>query len=129
MYLPPLHQDRLDKEMKEIDYELKLQGLVETASFYKSRGGLELHYAVAMEQLEYVRFLVEEKHCNPMKRDHSGFTAFHLAATVGNLHVLKYFIIASNCNPACPGPLGLTPLHLVSERGHLDVVKYLVIEQ
>ena len=51
---PPLNQDHLDKEMKELDYELKVQGLVETASSRKSESGLELHLAVAMGQLEYV---------------------------------------------------------------------------
>ena len=40
-----------------------MQGLAETASFHKSGSGLELHFAVAVGQLEHVRFLVEEMHC------------------------------------------------------------------
>ena len=106
-----------------------MQGLAETASFHKSGSGLELHFAVAVGQLEHVRFLVEEMHCNPMQKDTYGITAFHLAALEGKVQVFKYFVTESNCNPACSGPLGLTPLHLASGGGHLDVVKYLVIEQ
>ena len=40
-----VYQDRLDKELKELDYELKVQSLVETASSHKSGDGLELHFA------------------------------------------------------------------------------------
>ena len=115
--------------MKEIDYELKVRGLVETASSRKSRSGLELNFAAAMGNLEYVRFLVEKKHCNPMQRDLAGSAAIHMAAITGNVEVFKYLITERNCNPACQGPLGLTPLHLASEGVHLDVVKYLVTEQ
>ena len=112
-----------------MDYELKVQCLVETASSHKSGSGLELCFAVAMGQLQYIKFLVEKKNCNPMQRDHNGFASFHVAAVKGNVEIFKYFITECNCNPACPGPLGLTPLHLASELGHLDVVKYLVIEE
>ena len=112
-----------------MDYELKVQGLVETASSHKSGSGLELHSAVVMGQLDYVKYLVKKKHCNPMQRDPFGFTALHMAAIEGKVQVLKYFIRERNCHPACPGPLGLTPLHLASEGGHLDAIKYLVIEQ
>ena len=112
-----------------MDYELKVQCLVETASSHKYGSGLELSFAVAMGHLEYVRFLVEKKNYNPMQGGQSGFASFHLAAVKGNVEVFKYFVTQCNCNPACPGPLGLAPLHLASEQGHLDIVKYLVIEQ
>ena len=98
--------------MKELDYELKVQGLVEPASSHKSWRGLELHLAVAMGQLEDVRLLVEEKNCKPLQKDPNGNTAFHMAALMGRMQVLKYFITEYNCNPAFPGPLRLTPLHL-----------------
>ena len=64
--------------MKEMDYELRIQGLIETTSSYKSGSGLltdQLHFAVATGELEHVRFLVEKKHCNPMDRHQHGFTA------------------------------------------------------
>ena len=96
--------------MKEIDYELKVQGLVKTASSHKSGSSLELYFAVTVGQLEHVRFLVEKKHCSPLQREQNGFAPFHIAAILGNVEVLKYFITKSNCNPAYPGPLGLTPL-------------------
>ena len=123
-----LHQNPLDRELKELDYELRVQGITVTSSFGKSESGLELHHASAMGQLEHVRFLVEKKYCNPNQHVH-GFTAFHTATFKGNLQILKYFITENNCNPAYPGPLGLTCLHLASQQGHLDIVKYLVIEQ
>ena len=112
-----------------MDYELRVQGLLKTASSRKSWSSLELHHAAAVGDFEYVRLLVEKKHYSPMQKDENRFAAFHVAAIVGNVQVLKYFIAEGNCNPACPGPLGLTPLHLASEQGHLDLVKYLVTEQ
>ena len=115
--------------LHELNYESRVQGLVERASSHDFMSGLQLHWAVIMEQMEYVRFLVEKKHCNPIQRDQHAVAAFHVAAIVGNLQILKYFITECNCNPACPCPLGLTPLHLASEQGHLDIVKYLVVEQ
>ena len=102
--------------MKEIEYELRVQGLVETASSHNSVGDLELHHAVAMQQLENVRFLVEEKQYNPMQRNQAGFAPIHVAAIRGDVQMLKYFITDCYCNPACPGPLGLTPLHFASQQ-------------
>ena len=92
-----------------------MQGLAETASSHRTGSGLELHIAVATGQLEYVQFLVQKKHCNPMQMDNLiGIAALHVAALEGNVQVLKYFVMERNCNPACPGPFGLTPLHLAS---------------
>ena len=70
------------KKLKEVDYELRLQGLLKSASSNKSGSGLELHCA-AMGQLEYVKFLVEDQHCNPMQRDLAGSIAIHIAAITG----------------------------------------------
>ena len=110
-----------------MDYELRVQGLLKSAS---SGSDLELHYAAAVGDMEHVRLLTENKHCDPMlQRDKNGFAAFHMAAIVGNVQVLKYFITECDCSPACPGSLGLTPLHLASQQGHLDLVKYLVLER
>ena len=120
-----VNQNPLDRELEELDYELRVQVITDTSSFHKSSSGLELHHASPVGQLEHVRFLVEKKDFNPNQHVHDN-TAFHIAAITGNLQILKYFITERNCNPSYPGPLGLTPLHLASQ---LDVVKYLVIEQ
>ena len=45
-----------------------MQNVVET---HKSGSDMELHHAVAMGQLEIVKFLVEKKHCNPMQKNHN----------------------------------------------------------
>ena len=98
----------MDKELEELDYELRVQGLAEASSFHKSGSGLELHHAAAIGQLWYVRFLVEKMHYNPMQGDRKAydFTAFHVAAVTGNVQIFKYFVTERNCNPASPGPLG-----------------------
>ena len=110
--------------MKELDYELKVQGLIETASSNKSDIGSVLHWVAAVGQLD-VKYLVEKKNCNPMQKNDTGSTALHMAAITGNVDVFKYFISECNCNPACPGPLGLTFLHFASDQGHLDIVQFL----
>ena len=62
--------------MSELDYELKVQGLVGTASSHKSGSSLVLYFAVTVGQLENVRFLVEKKHCNPMQREQMALLPF-----------------------------------------------------
>jgi len=91
----------LDRELKELDYELAVQDHVEIASNREHWIGLELHFAALIGHLEAAKFLVEEEQFNPMQRDQSGINAVYVAALHGNLQVLKYFIIERNCNPAC----------------------------
>ena len=68
-----------------MDYELRVQGLVEAASVHQSGGSLEVHHAVFEENLEIVKFLVEKKNCNPMHRIQQGYTVLHMAAFRGHL--------------------------------------------
>ena len=59
---------------------MKVQTLV-TAILSHLHGicvGFKLHHAVAVGELQSVRFLVEMMHCNPMQRDLDGFAPLHV---------------------------------------------------
>ena len=46
-----VHQDPLDRELEELEYELRVQDITETSSFNKSGSDLELHRASTVGQL------------------------------------------------------------------------------
>ena len=68
---------------KELDYELRVQGLVKMHNFGTA---LVLHHAAAKGHLEDVRYLVENKKYNPLLIDYQrGIAPFHVAAITGNV--------------------------------------------
>ena len=127
-----VHQDPLDRELEELDYELRVQGITDTSSFHETGIALGLLpvsvFGYLMVQMTDVGFLAWKNQYNLTPHLY-GFNSIHMAAISGNLEKFKYLITENNCNPAYPGPRGLTCLHLASQQGHLGIVKYLVIEQ
>ena len=112
-----------------MDFELKVQGLVEMR---KSGSDMELHRAVAMGQLEIVKFLVEKSTATQSRKIRMYMTLMPFTwqqlqeiSRYSSILSLKgtatqHFQVKLTC---------MTPLHLASQQGHLDVVKYLVDEQ
>ena len=92
-------QDDLNRELEELNNELRMQGHAELALSRK------LYRASWNGHLHTVKFLVDKKHCSPMQKDQDGIAALHVAALEGNVQMFKYFVTESNCNPAYPGPL------------------------
>ena len=68
--------------MNELDYELRIQGIVQ---MQPSGSTLVLHHAVAKGHMKDVRYLVEKKHYNPLQKDQRDITPFHVAAITGNV--------------------------------------------
>ena len=87
-----------------------------------------LHLASQSGTLETVRFLTDEKHCDPLCRNKSG-TSLHSAALGGRLDVLKFFISEKHCDPMYRNKSGNTPLHWAALGGRLDVLKFLISEK
>ena len=85
-------------------------------------GSSVLEYRVCvfeMMQLEIVKFLTLEMHCDPTSRNAHNTTALHLAAGNGHLDIVRFIISEQNCDPNIPGRYGGTPLHYAAEFGHL----------
>ena len=81
-----------------------------------------LHYATEDNQVDIVRYLVNEcSNCDPI-----GDTVLDTAARFGSLDVMKYLINHCHCSPMTTNRYGKTVLHHAA--GHIDVVKYLINE-
>ena len=112
-----------------------------------------LNHYCAHGNLGVVKYLIEEKGCDPNCVDQYGKTALHYAtentckhiravkylietgrckstAPIENKHmeVVKYLIETGRCDPNCVDQYGRTALHYATENKHMEValVKYLV---
>ena len=85
-----------------------------------------LHHAAEGNQVDIVRYLVNECNCDPMTSGKIGDTVLHTAARYRSLDVMKYLINHCHCNPMTTNQWGMTVLHCAVR--HIDVVKYLINE-
>ena len=89
-----------------------------------------LHFAASNGHFAVVKVLVNQRVCDPQRRNNKHLTPFHLAASNGHLNIVQFFTInQALCDPNTPGFRRRTALHLASKAGHFDVVKYLVLEK
>ena len=86
-------------------------------------GNTCLHYG---NQVDIVRYLVNECNCDPMATDSSKRTVLHYAAAYGSTDVVKYLINECNCDLMACTEDGETPLHWVAQCGHSAVVELLL---
>ena len=92
-------------------------------------GRTPLHWACWSWNLDIVRFLVEECHCDPRIHDKYGNTPLHCACKGGSIDIVKFLVVDHHCDPACCGGWkARTPLSIACESGKLGIVKFLVEE-
>ncbi|XP_011402533.1 PREDICTED: espin-like [Amphimedon queenslandica] len=86
-----------------------------------------LHWAADSNQVDVLRYLIDECHCNPKVPGEYGDTVLHsVAANAGSLDFMKYLISHHQCDPMATTNWGMTVLHRAAE--HIDIVKYLINE-
>ena len=86
-----------------------------------------LHYAAINNQLEVVRYLINEQNGDPMiKETFDGDTSLHSACRHSHLNITQYLISEAHCNPSCENNDGDTPLHLACRHSHLNITQSLV---
>ena len=107
-----------------------LDVVIELATKYKCNvnckdlnGDTPLHYAAMDDQLEIMKYLINEQHCDPMK---FYWTPLHSACFIGHLDITHYLISEIHCDPSCKDRLGYTPLHYACRNGHTHIVQYLL---
>lgn len=105
------------------------------------KGETPLHLAAKHGHFALLKFLVDEKGCDPTAScGKVGCTPLHLACKCGSLDIVKYLSMEKSCNLECKtyspskrkkvGVItGRTPLHYASYSGHLEVVFYMVVDQ
>ena len=64
-------------------------------------GRFPLHYAAINGQLDMVKYLVVEQHCDPMDKNKYNETPLHYACINGHLNIVQYLISELHCNPSC----------------------------
>ena len=92
-------------------------------------GNTTLHIAAYYGKLEVVKYLITEKHCDPMCKARDGATPLHHAISTGRLHIVKYLIDEQQVDPSCRDEHGDTPLHKALRKCHFDIARYLIDEQ
>ena len=87
------------------------------------KGNTCLHYAVAGNHLNIVKYLVKHN-SDPTATNKREVAVLHCAATNGSLDVMKYLINHCNCNPLATNRHGKNTFHF--SMMHIDVVQYLI---
>ena len=88
-----------------------------------------LYSASATGQLEMVKYLIDEQHCDPLAKECQNSTPLHFVCQpFDSISVVKYLINEQHCDPMIKDAHNLTPLHYACLFGNLCVVQYLIDE-
>ena len=100
------------------------------ANCKNSQERIPLYSASATGQLEVVKYLIHEQHCDPLAKECDKRTLLHFACQgFDSLGVVKYLINEQNCDPMSKDTFNQTPLHYASQYGKaVCVVQYLINE-
>ena len=109
----PLDSAALNREYKAILF------LVSTLDYITP-----LHVPTLYNNLEVVKYFIEDLYYDPHCKNQRGRTPLHLASEGGHLDVVKYLVDTHHCDPLCPDNDFMTPLHIAAANGRLEVVSY-----
>ena len=100
----------------------------------RTAGSTPLHHAAVCNQLEMVKYLVDEQLVDPLCQAEDGSAPLHLACVGGNIAVVAYLVKEmSKYLPLkdivnCKNNEGAAPIHTAALCGHLEVVEYFTTE-
>ena len=93
---------------------MNINGHIMDEQYRDTNGRTVLHHAV--EQIDVVKYLINECNCDIMVTDKDGHTPLHLAADWGTPEFIEYFLSTGNCDPLAKDNEGRTPLQLAKMR-------------
>lgn len=93
-----------------------------------SSGYTPVMIAAKFQQLEVLKYFINEKNADLSITNNDGENILHIAVESNSLEIVKYVAERVN-NINEPNIDGLTPLHLAAAEGFLDIVTYLANEK
>ena len=80
-------------------------------------------------QVDTARYLIEQKHLDPIGNTASTHTPLELACKCNCLEMVKYLVNEKSIDPLDGLNDGSTPFHTACVQGHLEIVKFLIEEK
>ena len=75
-----------------------------------------LHYAYNNANLQNIKYLINEAHCNPSIENDDGNTLLHYASLNGQAHIVQYLLSTGKVDPMAKNKYGSTPIDWASRR-------------
>lgn len=82
--------------------------------------------AIVDGNLDIVKHLIEQWHCDAKEIIYKGFSPLHFACATGHLNIVKYLVEECHCNVDIQSKNGTTAMLFALEMNHFNVVVYLV---
>ena len=90
-------------------------------------GDCPLYIASSNNQLEVIKYLINDYNCDPTDNDNQlSTTPLHAACYWGHIDVVRYYIEECKCDPMCKSTFLDTPLYYAVTQHHYDIARYLV---
>lgn len=117
--------DLAQQGMLEMVKEMLTSQKINVNAKDKKRGNTPLHWAAYNNNLEMVKYLVEQG-AEVNAKNNCGVTPLHFAALNNNLEMVKYLVDKKAEVNAKDKKCGMTPLHWAASENNPEVVKYLI---
>ena len=120
-------QDGLSKCMESAKQLAEPDTMKLVNNYYEDR--ISLIYACKSNNVDTVRHLVVDKHCDVNAKGRDGLTPLHVACLNRNFDAVQFLTSSTECNIEAEDNDQDRPLHLVCESGNVDIVRHLVIDK
>ena len=103
----------------------KIEGGFDKESKNQPKGQTILHYAAMGNQIEVMKYLLEEIHCKVDPRDKEGKTPLAKAAKKGKYEAVV-FLYRHGADLNSGSNMNWYPIHTAAKWGHVDILQFLI---
>ena len=96
---------------------------------HDEHGNTLLHYACLSDNLEIVRFLINDEGCDVNICNNQGDTSLHNACCTGNIDLVQILLQVKNCDVCAQNANGEIPAAIALNHSHDNVFRLLVTKQ
>lgn len=115
----------VNKRFPNVEWQYPYKRFVHSIpeSGYGTSGNTPLHEACKGANMEVVKLLVQDFHCDQGVRNSEGELPLHLACRQQSLEMVE--LVSNICKPNVQNSAGDTPLHIACRHGQVGIVRYL----